>query len=275
MILREKKLNYLHSIFPRIYIFASHSIKPLKRLFYLVFTFILLVTASNIFAQRVSLPERNPFKLTFRGGAMSNNGDLSAMLNSKTILDDHYKINLNYAAIGEAELAVDLFRFRGAGIGMQASVMYAHPELRAEHKGKFERIALTQLQIVRMNLSVSFNGSDPYTMFELPYHSNKEAVLGVAGMIIRTDQTQLTPYAKDSLRIKSLKGDYCQALGVTFGWNWRLGESGWVFGLNGAVMFVINKSYLYKVETEADGDYTSDKLLFAPRILTAGFGYHF
>lgn len=245
----------------------------LKRTIYLLFS--VLVFSSTVSHAQVSLPDRNPFKLTVRGGAMSNNGDLSAMLNSKTVLDDHYKVNLNYAAIGEAELAVDLFRFRGAGIGMSASVMYAQPELRSERKGKFERLALTQMQIIRMNITFSFNGSDPYTMFELPYHSSKEAVLGVTGMIIRTDQTKLTPFATDSLKITKMTGDYCQAMGVTFGWNWRLGESGWVFGLNGAVMFVINKSYLYKVETDADGEYTSDKIAFAPRLITAGFGYHF
>lgn len=238
--------------------------------------FIALFSLSTVLVQaQVSLPERNPFKFTVRGGAMSNNGDLAAILRSKTVMDQNFKINLNYAAIGEAELSADVIRFRGAGLGLQASVLYAQPEVRAEYKGKFERVALTQLQIIRMSLTVSFNGSDPYTMFELPYHSNKEAVLGVTGMIIRTDQTQMTPFAKDSLKIKSLTGEYCQAMGVTFGWNWRLGESGWVFGLNGAVMFVINKSYLYKVETEADGEYTSDKLLFAPRFITAGFGYHF
>jgi hypothetical protein len=245
----------------------------LKRILYFCSALILFLT-QNTLAQ-VSLPERNPLKLTIRGGAMSNNGDLSAILRSKTVMDLNYKINLNYAAIGEAELSVDIFRFRGAGIGLQVSAMYAHPEIRAEYRGKFERIGLTQMQILRANLTVSFNGSDPYTMFELPYHSNKEAVLGVAGMIVRTDQTSLTPYAKDSLMIQDMKGDYCQAVGVTFGWNWRLGESGWVFGLNGALMFAVNKSYLFKVNTDADGAYESDKLLFAPRVLTAGFGYHF
>lgn len=206
---------------------------------------------------------------------MSNNGDQAAILRSKSVMDQNFKVNLNFAAIGEAELSADVIRFRGAGLGIQAAVLYAQPEVTAEFKGKMERIALTQLQMIRMNLTISFNGSDPYTMFELPYHSNKEAVLGISGMIIRTDQTRMTAFAKDSLQIKSLTGEYCQAMGVTFGWNWRLGESGWVFGLNGAVMFVINKSYLYKVETEADGQYTSDKLLFAPRFITAGFGYHF
>jgi hypothetical protein len=245
----------------------------LKHTYFILFVlFTLFVT--GIQAQ-VSLPERNPLKFTVRGGAMSNNGDQAAILRSRTVQDQNFKVNLNYAAIGEAELSADILRFRGAGIGLQAAVLYARPEIQAEYKGKFDRVALTELQMIRMSLTVSFNGSDPYTMFELPYHSNKEAVLGVTGMIIRTDQTQMTPFAKDSLKIKSLTGEYCQAMGVTFGWNWRLGESGWVFGLNGAVMFVINKSYLYKVETEADGQYESDKLLFAPRFITAGFGYHF
>lgn len=239
------------------------------------FILVLLLAFATYSHAQVSLPERNPFKLTVRGGAMSNNGDLSAVLRKKANWDDNYKLNINYTAIGEVELSADLLKFRGSGIGMSASVMYGQPEIRAEYKGKFERVALTQLQIVRMNLFLSFNGTDPYTMFELPYHSNKEAVLGVTGMIIRTDQTEMTPFAKDSLGLKDLQERYCQALGVTFGWNWRLGESGWVFGLNGAVMFVINKSYMYKMETEADGPLTSDNMLFAPRLITAGFGYHF
>ena len=106
---------------------------------------------------------------------------------------------------------------------------------------------MTQIEIAKATVAFSFNGSDPYTMFELPYHSNKEAVLGVTGMIIRTQNTKLTSYATDSLGIKEISGDYCQALGVNFGWNWRLGQSGWVLGINGAVMFVINKSHLVDV----------------------------
>ena len=232
------------------------------------------ILSANVHGQ-VSLPERNPFKLSFRGGVLSNNGDLSAILKSKTELDNQYRIDFNYTAIGEAELAAEIFRFRGAGIGMQVSGMYGQPELRAEHNGKFQRVGLTQLQMVRANLTVSFNGSDPYTMFELPYHSNKEAVLGICGMIMRTETTKLTPYATDSLLIRKISGEYSQALGVTFGWNWRLGESGWVIGINGAVMFVINKSHLLTVESEENSPYSSAKLDFAPRFITGGIGYHF
>jgi hypothetical protein len=94
-------------------------------------------------------------------------------------------------------------------------------------------------------------------------------------MIIRTEKTELTPYATDSLRIKKISGEYCQAVGVTFGWNWRLWESAWVLGVNGAVMFVINKSHLVKVEMDEDASLNSGLLDFAPRVITAGLGYHF
>jgi hypothetical protein len=112
-------------------------------------------------------------------------------------------------------------------------------------------------------------------MFELPYHSNKEAVLGICGMIIRTEKTKLTTYAVDTLKIKKITGEYSQALGVTFGWNWRLGESGWVMGINGALMFVLNKSYLVEIETDESSPNSSGKIEIAPRILTAGIGYRF
>ena len=199
------------------------------------------LNVSGVLAQ-VSLPERNPLKLTFRGGAMSNNGDLAAELKMKSDGELGYTVDMDYTAIGEAELSIDLLHFRGAGLGIQFSGMFARPEFVATDAfGVSQRVALTQIEIARATVSFSFNGSDPYTMFELPYHSNKEAVLGVTGMIIRTQNTKLTSFAVDSLGIKEISGDYSQALGINFGWNWRLGESGWVLGINGAVMFVINK----------------------------------
>jgi hypothetical protein len=236
---------------------------------------IFLQNATTAFAQ-VSLPERNPLKVMVRAGAMSNNGDLAAHLNMKSDGELGYTVDMEYAAIGEAELSIDLLHFRGAGLGLQFSGMFSRPELMAtDNFGNSQRVALTQVEIARATLSFSFNGSDPYTMFELPYHSNKEAVLGVSGMIIRTQNTALTPFATDTLGIASISGEFCQALGVNFGWNWRLGQSGWVIGLSGDVMFVINKSHLVDVKTEESSLYTSDQLDFAPRIITAGFGYHF
>jgi hypothetical protein len=41
------------------------------------------------------------------------------------------------------------------------------------------------------------------------------------------------------------------------------------------VMFVINKSHLADVTTEQDSKFTSGQIEFAPRVLTAGLGYHF
>lgn len=241
-----------------------------------VFTCFVLACASLSTTAQVSLPERNPIKLTVRAGAMSNNGDLAAQLSKKSDGEFGRTVDLNYAAIGEAELGIDILHFRGAGLSMQFSAMYARPELMStDETGKSTRVGLTQLEIARASLSFTFNGTDPYTMFELPYHSNKEAVLGVTGMIIRTEKTQLTSYATDTLGIESIKGEYCQAMGLNFGWNWRLGQSGWVLGISGEFMWAINKSRLVNVTTKESSQYTSDRLDFAPRIITAGFGYHF
>jgi hypothetical protein len=245
-------------------------------------SFVSLLTAvcitSSIYAQ-VSLPERNPCKFSIRGGAMSNNGDQAANLRLKSTTDVMYTINLDYAAVGEAELVVDILHFRGAGMSFQAAGLYARPEFKASgslpiNSGS-HRVGLTQLEMVRAALVFTFNGTDPYVMFELPYHSNHEAVLGISGIIARTEKTTLTPYATDSLGITSIHGEYAQALGVTFGWNWRIGESGWVFGLNGEVMFVVNKSHLVTIDTGENSLYSFSKLEFAPRIITAGIGYHF
>jgi hypothetical protein len=40
-------------------------------------------------------------------------------------------------------------------------------------------------------------------------------------------------------------------------------------------MFVINKSHLVKVEMDEDASLKSGMLDLAPRVLTAGLGYHF
>ena len=254
------------------YLLISGSYRKAPLFFALIILF--LFCSADINAQ-VSLPERNPFKLTFRGGGLSNNNDQAAQLKSK--LEDALPITVNtdYAAIGEVELSADLIRFRGAAINLQISGLYARPEFKSKGATGTHRVGLTQVEIARANLVVAFNGSDPYTMFELPYHSNKEACIGISGMIIRTEKTTLTPYAKDSLGIKSIHGEYSQALGVTLGWNWRLGESGFVMGINGALMFVINKSHLVTVETEDTSSFSTGVLDFAPRVLTAGIGYHF
>jgi hypothetical protein len=244
-------------------------------LFIAILSTTIFLNVTDAHAQ-VSLPERNPLKLTFRGGAMSNNGDLAAELKMKSDGELGYTIDMDYTAIGEAELSIDLLHFRGAGLGIQFSGMFARPEFIAtDAYGVSQRVAMTQIEIAKATVAFSFNGSDPYTMFELPYHSNKEAVLGVTGMIIRTQNTKLTSYATDSLGIKEISGDFCQALGVNFGWNWRLGQSGWVLGINGSVMFVINKSHIVDVITEENALYSSGRMEFAPRVITAGLGYHF
>src|SRR5690606_31940678 len=109
--------------------------------------------------------------------------DQAANLNAKLEETEGWTVNTDYAAIAEAELSIDLLKFRGAGMGMQISGMFSRPELIAKGPGGSHRVAMTQVEIARASLTFSFNGTDPYTMFELPYHSNKEAVLGITGMI--------------------------------------------------------------------------------------------
>jgi hypothetical protein len=240
-----------------------------------VLHFLIVFSIPSCIHAQVSLPERNPFKLSLRGGVIANNNDLAAELRSKADNEVTYTINTDYAAIGEIELSADLIKFRGASLCMQVSALYSQPEYKAKGPAGSNKVGQTHMGIVRANVAFSFNGSDPYTMFELPYHSNKEAVLGISGMLIRTENTTLTSYATDSLKIKSIEGEYSSALGINFGWNWRLGESGWVAGINGAVMFVLNKSHLADVITEDESEYSSGTIDFAPRLVTAGIGYHF
>ena len=87
---------------------------------------------------------------------------------------------------------------------------------------------------------------------------------------------ELSNFAKDTLGITSIKGDKAvKSLGVTFGWNWRIADSGWVIGLNGSILWFADENPLLKFETGEASLYDPDKLTFAPRILQAGIGYHF
>lgn len=210
---------------------------------------------------------------------MSNNGDQSAKLRFRNDGDVNYTVNLDYATVGEVELVTDLLHWRGAGFALQTALLYAQPEFQASgalpgNNYSFH-IGVTQLEMARASLVFTLNGTEPYTMFELPYHSNHEAVIGFCGMIARMEKTKLTPAAHDSLGVISITGAYCKTLGITFGWNWRIGDSGWVFGLNGQIMFIVNKNYLASIDTEEKSPFESGELDFAPRIITAGLGYHF
>ena len=147
------------------------------------------LNVSGAFSQ-VSLPERNPLKLTIRAGAMSNNGDLAAELKMRSDGELGYTVDMDYTAIGEAELSIDLLHFRGAGLGIQFAGMFARPEFIAtDAYGVSQRVAMTQIEIAKATVAFSFNGSDPYTMFELPYHSNKEAAIIVRRLESISDGT--------------------------------------------------------------------------------------
>ena len=83
------------------------------------------------------------------------------------------------------------------------------------------------------------------------------------------------PPGNDTLDLKMINGNTCRAIGFHMGWNWRLGQSPWVFGVSGSIMWKLRKNYLINFETNETSKYTSGTMPFEPRLITAGFGYHF
>ena len=122
---------------------------------------------------------------------------------------------------------------------------------------------------------LSFNGTDPYTMFQMPYHSQNEAVLGVTLMGMRSEDVAVTEMAKDSIGISEIKGGIAKAAGIYFGLNWRIGESGWVFGVSASLMWHYDRNHWINIKTDESSAYTPGYIDMAPRFAQAGFGYHF
>ncbi|MBP6334436.1 MAG: hypothetical protein KA444_03110 [Bacteroidia bacterium] len=236
---------------------------------------VFLVCFTKIINAQVSVPERSPIFFGVRGGMISNNGDLAAQIRLKTDYDHTWAVNTYYAAAAEAVLGIDVVRLRTTDIVLHISALAAEPELRAKRESGDYRVANSQLGIARAAITFSFN-NDNYKMFGMPWHTNHEAILGITGSFMYSTNIELSNFAKDTLGIESIKGDEAvKSLGVTFGWNWRIADSGWVIGLHGSILWFADDKPLLTIETGEASLYNSDKLTMAPRILQAGIGYHF
>ena len=246
----------------------------MKNIYYiLILTFFSL--SQNTISAQVTVPERSPISFGVRGGLISNNGDLASNLRLKTDYDNLWAVNTYYATAAEAVLSIDMIRLRTTDIVLHISALGAEPELRAKHEDRDYKVADSQLGIARASITFSFN-NDNYKMFGMPWHTNHEAILGITGSFMYATNFELSNFAKDTLGLSSIKGDQAvKSLGVTFGWNWRIADSGWVIGLTGSILWFADENPLLKFETAEESLYHSDKLTFAPRILQAGLGYHF
>ncbi len=239
----------------------------------LIFSFF-IIQSENSMAQ-VTIPERSPIAFTVRGGLISNNGDLAAQIRMKTDYDNTWAVNTYYATAAEAVLGIDMIRMRTTDIVLHISALGAEPELRAKSPTGDHKVADSQLGIARASITFSFN-NDNYKMFGMPWHTNHEAILGITGSFMYSTNFELSNFAKDTLGITNIKGDQAvKSLGITFGWNWRILDSGWVFGLNGSILWFADENPLMRFETGEASLYNPAKLTFAPRILQAGLGYHF
>lgn len=236
--------------------------------------FFLIFLQDTVMSQ-VSLPERRRWALTGRFGIMSNNADFGAILKPKMEDGSEWKVNTYFAAAPELVLGFDAVRFRSFDICMHLSALVAQPELMAEGPADKFRVGLAQMGMARMTITFSVN-SDGYKMFSLPYHSNHEALLGITGALMYGLNTETTQAARDTLGITAIHGEeFTKALGVYFGWNWRLGNSGWVLGLSGSLMWSLEKKKLFSIETGENSNYESGSIEMAPRLFSAGLGYHF
>ena len=83
------------------------------------------------------------------------------------------------------------------------------------------------------------------------------------------------PPGNDTLDLKTINGNTCRTLGAYIGWNTRLGQSGWVFGIHASVMWRLKNNYLINFETNDASRFTSGTMPFEPRMILGGFGYHF
>ena len=239
----------------------------------LVFSFLILT--NQLTSAQVSVPERRPIAFSVRGGMVSNNGDLAASLRKKTDYNDAWRINTYYAGALEAVLGIDLIRLRKTDIVLHISALGAEPEIRAKSPTGEHRIANSQLGLARASLTFSFN-NDNYKMFGMPWHTNHEAILGITGSFMYATNFELTNFAKDTLGLASIRGDRAvKSIGVIFGWNWRIADSGWIIGLTGSMLWFADAIPLLELKTGEATLYENDKLTYAPRILQFGIGYHF
>lgn len=239
--------------------------------------FLLVLIRSIAFAQGIiTPPERSPVSLHARFGLLTNNPDLALKLYDKQDSMNYRTINTGYMAAPELSLNIDIVRYRAIVFGAQLAAVVAQPGLHVKGENTDYLAGLTDLYMAKGTLWLAINTSgDPYSLFSLPYHGQGESVIGITGAFVETKDVTPTQQASDSLGITQLNGNTSRAVGVYFGWNWRLGQSGWVFGISGSLMWQLEKNYLINFETTDEAKYTSGTLPFAPRLITGGFGYHF
>lgn len=253
-----KALNY-NSLFRRLFVSAM-----LCLLFFPV-------------SAQVTFRERTRWTWMAKGGAMANNPDNMAQLWMKDNLfgDGGWMVKPYYAALPELQVSFDAVKLRGAIIGLSLSGMYSETELNASSRDQKFLLGLMPTEMLRGTLTLSFNGSDRYTMFEMPYHSQNEAVLGVTAIGMRSEDAPVSARGRDSLGVTSIKGGISKAAGIYFGLNWRIGQSGWVFGVSASLMWNVDGNHWATVKTDDSSVYTSGYIDMAPRIAQAGLGYHF
>lgn len=236
---------------------------------------LLLLFISHSSTGQITMSERSPVFFGIRGGMISNNGDLASQIRLKNEYDNAWSLNTYYASAAEAVLSFDMIRLRTTDIVLHLSALVSEPELRAKNKSADYKVAASQFGMARASLTFSFN-SDNYKMFSMPWHSNHEAVLGITGAFMYATNFELSNFAKDTLGLSEIKGEEAvKALGVTFGWNWRIASSGWVIGLHGSMLWFADDKPLLEFRTGEASLYEPDKFTLAPRILQAGIGYHF
>lgn len=228
------------------------------------------------FAQ-VTWRERTRWTWVAKYGVLANNPDYEAQMWLKDNIfgNGGWFVKPYYSAMPELSVSFDAVRMRGAVLGLQVAGSYMETELNAKSENSKFRLGITPTQMLRGTLTLSFNGTDPYTMFQMPYHSQNEAVLGITFMGMRSEDMAVTQQAKDSIGISEIKGGIAQAAGIYFGLNWRLGESGWVLGVSACLMWHYDRAHWMSFKTDESSAYTPGYIDMAPRIAQAGIGYHF
>ncbi len=259
-------LRYTTNIFPK----TNSRI----RLFVLFGLFSLLSYQSMA---QVTWRERTRWTWTAKYGVLANNPDYEAQMWLKDNIfgNGGWFVKPYYSAMPEVAVSFDAIRMRGAVLGLQLAGSYMESELNAKSENTKFRLGITPTQMLRGTLMLSFNGTDPYTMFQMPYHSQNEAVLGVTLMGMRSEDVAVTDMAKDSIGISEIKGGIAKAAGIYFGLNWRIGESGWVFGVSASLMWHYDRNHWINIKTDESSAYTPGYIDMAPRFAQAGFGYHF
>ena len=74
--------------------------------------------------------------------------------------------------------------------------------------------------------------------------------------------------------ISKINASLSRAFGVYIGWNWRLWDSSWVFGINASLMWETGGKNV-EIETSEKSFYRPGTMKFAPRMASAGWGITF